>query len=308
MAPSLVGIDYQFLACGDVFTQGLVHAAADLGLRYTHFDWRDSNAIRAIERTAPDLLFVVHGRQFSKRFGEFRQRPARTAIWLLDEPYEVDDTARFSAQYDYTFVCDPATLGRHHASTYLPVCYDPHAHTSGDEPRPYTVGFIGGGNRTRDRYLAALARAGFLSYVIGGTWTSPEVNRVCVARNISPRETAARYRATRIVLNVFREKHHYNREGIVATSLNPRVYEAFACGALVISEWRPEADRLVPEMPTFRTEAECLALVADYLAHPEKAEAVRLACWARIRPHTYAARLRTVLDAVGLAAPVEAVA
>jgi hypothetical protein len=308
MTPRIFGIDYQFLACGDVFTQGLVHAAADLGLGYSHADWRDGGAILQIERQAPDLLFVVHGRQFSKRFGEFRQRPARTAIWLLDEPYEVDDTSRFSQQYDFAFVCDPVTLDRHRNATYLPTCYDPHIHYAGSEPRPYAVGFIGGGNRIRDRYLAALARAKFLGYVVGGTWTSPEVTRLCISRNISPRETAARYRATRIVLNVYREQHHYNRDGLVATSLNPRVYEAFACGTLVISEWRPEADRVVPEMPTFKTQAECLSLVEHYLTHPDEAEAVRLACWSRIRPHTYEARLRTVLDACGLALPTEAVA
>ena len=304
-APRVFGVDYQFLACGDVFTQGLASAAADLGVVYSHAESRNSNLAALVDRFRPDALVVVHGRYATPRLrDQVKRYPA--AIWLLDEPYEVDDTARFSSVYTRAFVNDAATLHRHERSAYLPVCYDRHAHTPGAGPRPYQVGFIGGANRTRDRYLAALARAGFLGYVIGGKWTSPEVTRLCAAPNVSPRETAARYRSTQIILNVWREQHHYNREGIAATALNPRVYEAFACGALVVSEWRPETDTLLPEMPTFHTVDQCLEVMGDLLAHPEKAEALRLACLARVAPHTYTARLATMLTALGIETAKEA--
>jgi hypothetical protein len=304
MTPRLrvFGVDYQFLSCGDVFTRGLAAAASELGLDYRHADCLASDLDKQILRHHPDLVFVVHGRKFARRYGN-AFRDLHTAIWLLDEPYEVDDTSRFSANFTHAFLSDPATLDRHEHSTSLPVCYDPYVHTPSSAPRPYPVGFIGGGNRTRDRYLAALVKAGLLGYVIGGAWTSPEVSRICVSRNVLPNETAARYQSTRIVLNVFRETHHFNTQKVPATSLNPRVYEAFACGALVVSEWRPEADRLVPEMPVFHSEDECVSLITDLLAQPDKAEAIRLACWARIRPHTYTARLRTVLEVCGLRQP-----
>jgi spore maturation protein CgeB len=301
-------VDYQFLSCGDVFTQGLAHAAQELGLVYAHAESRDPNLATLVQRFAPDLLLVVHGRIATPRLGPLVST-LPSGIWLLDEPYEVDDCEVTAKHFDHVFVNDSATLDRYDGrATYLPVAYDPQVHTPGAGGRPYAVGFIGGGNRTRDRYLAALARAGHLSYVIGGAWGSPEVNRLCVSKNVAPRETAARYQHTRIVLNVFREVHHYNREGIAATSLNPRVYEALACGALVVSEWRPEADRLLPEMPTFRSERECVGLVADLLAHPEEAESHRRACADRIRPHTYRARLETMLEVCGVAMPAERVA
>lgn len=307
MTPRVFVVDYNFLACGSVFTDGLAHAAQELGLVYAHAESRDPNLATLIQRFAPDLLLVVHGRIATWRLGTLVST-IPSGVWLLDEPYEVDDTSRFSGRYGHAFVCDPSTLHRHERSSYLPVCYDPQVHTSGAGDRPYSVGFIGGGNRTRDRYLASLARAGHLDYVIGGPWDSPEVRHLCVSPNVSPRETAARYAKTRIVVNVFREVHHFNREGIAATSLNPRVYEALACGALITSEWRPEADRLLPEMPTFRSERECVELVADLLAHPAEAEARRRACAARIRPHTYRARLETMLEVCGVAMPAERVA
>jgi hypothetical protein len=292
MSARVFGVDYQFLSCGDVFTQGLAHAAADLGIEYQHADWNTPALDAEVQRFNPDLLFVVHGRRFSERWARVWRR---SAVWLLDEPYEVDDTSRWSARFDQVFLSDPATLERHREASYLPVCYDPHVHVAAAGPKLHAVGFIGGGNRTRDRYLAALAAAGHLSYVVGGRWSDTQVAARCLSANIPPAATAALYQATRLVVNVFRDVHHFNRHAIPATALNPRVYEATACGALVVSEWRPEIDTLVPELPTFRTVDECVALVAELLEQPDRAERIRQQCVARLAPHTYAARLQTVL-------------
>jgi len=298
--PRVFVVDYQFLSCGDVFTKGLAHAAADLGVAYEHGLWDAPDLAHRIAAFKPDLLLVVHGRRFSRRFGRLAGN-FQTAVWLLDEPYEVDDTAQFSSEFDHVFVSDPGTLHRHLSASYLPVCYDPHAHTPGAGPRLFDVGFSGGGNPTRDRYLGALADSGLLTYVVGGAWGHQGVNAVCQSPNIAPAATAEYYRNTRIVLNVFREVHHFNAQRIPATSLNPRVYEATACGALVVSEWRPEVDRVVPELPTFHSEAECVSLIRNLLADPGKAETIRARCAERLVGHTYAARLQAVLDVVGLA-------
>ncbi len=293
------GVDYQFLSCGDVFTQGLAHAAADMGMPYAHADWSVSDLLAQVKAFEPDVLLVVHGRRFCSGHRPEAFAP-QTAVWLLDEPYEVDDTASRSHLFDHVFVNDRATLDRHPHASYLPVCYDPHVHFADESPRWRRVGFIGGGNPTRDRYLAALASADLLDYVIGGTWSDPLVNHRCLAHNISPDMTASLYRQTRIILNVFREVHHFNREGIAATAMNPRIYEALACGSLVVSEWRPEIAELVPELPTFTAEDECVELIRTLLADPAHAETIRLACADRLQAHIYANRLQTVLSRIGL--------
>ncbi len=301
MTPSRVfGVTYQFLSCGDVFTRGLVHAAEELGLVYEHADWNEGNLPRQIKDFAPDLLFVVHGRKFAAKWP--KPLAAQTAVWLLDEPYETDETASWSSRFDHVFISDPATLHRHTNATYLPVCYDHVLHKPGTGPRPHAVGFIGGGNTTRDRYLSVLAQQGLLTYVIGGPWDNANVQKLCRSKNIPASQTVHWYQQTQIVLNVFRERHHYNRQNIPATSLNPRVYEATACGALVISEWRPELDTLCPELPTFRTVDECVALVRAFVRDPDRAGAVQRQCAARLKDHTYAARLQTVLQTVAIGA------
>ena len=70
--PRVFGVTYQFLSCGAVFTDGLVHAAAALGVDYQHALWDVPDLQARIQRFQPQLIFVVHGRRFARGFG----RPA----------------------------------------------------------------------------------------------------------------------------------------------------------------------------------------------------------------------------------------
>lgn len=292
---SVFFVNYNFLSCGHVFRDGLANAANGLGVKCEATSWDDSQLPQKVSAFDPELLFVVHGRKFSGRWrSEFANR--RSAVWLLDEPYEVDDTSRFSSQFGSVFLNDPGTLSRHSNAHYLPVCYDPATCTYlPAEARQHAVGFIGGHNPQREEALARLARNGMLSYVVGGPWYAPEVNRLCLSGNIPADETVRLYRDTQIVVNLFRTKHHFNRTGIPAFSLNPRVYEGLGCGALVISEYRPELDALCPEMPTFRTLEEMEAQVDRFLHDEELYSRIRKACIRRLATHTYAQRLAAVL-------------
>ena len=77
--------------------------------------------------------------------------------------------------------------------------------------------------------------------------------------------------------------------------MNPRIYEALACGALVISEARPEIGERIPELPVFHSDEELLSCVTRYLSSPADLEATRQACLRRVTTDTYAGRLRSVI-------------
>jgi len=219
-------VHYRFLSCGTVFQTGLREAAAQLGVAQEHADWDDAKLPLKLERFAPDLLFVVHGRRFAQRWGQ-RLAKWRSAVWLLDEPYEVDDTSAWSGQFDTVFVNDPSTLSRHRNAYELPVAYAPALHHGTPEAaRPLSVGFIGGANATREAMLSGLARRGLLDYVVGGPWREARLAELSLASNVPAERTAALYRETLIVLNVFRDRHHYNRKGLPGLAMNPRVIEA----------------------------------------------------------------------------------
>jgi hypothetical protein len=160
----------------------------------------------------------------------------------------------------------------------------------------HRVGFIGGANPARESLLGGLARRGLLDYVVGGPWRDARLRVLCRADNVPAEQTAALYRDTAIVVNVFRDRHHFNRAGIDARAMNPRICEALACGALVISEPREDLARLVPELPTFRSEAEAATLIESFLGNPSERLRIQRACNARLADATYAERLRSVMD------------
>ena len=291
-------INYKFLSCGEVFTDGLRNAATSLDLNFREAYWDDPQLATKIDDFAPDWLFVVHGRRFIEKWrGSFPS--INKAVWLLDEPYEVDDTSRWSSEFDTVFVNDPNTLDRHPNAHYLPVAYDPEVHFENGNTRKYNVGFIGGHNEVRERYLLTLHEAGYLSYVVGGPWRSPALQSICLAPNIAAADTSDLYRQTRIVLNVFREVHHFNRDGIKPYSMNPRVYEALACGAVVVSEARREVSEVFPELPLFSDSRQLLDKIGT-LQHDNEAYAhVKSSCQKRVQAHSYKDRLRRVLEILG---------
>lgn len=288
-------VHYRFLSCGEVFTHGLRNAARELGLVYQDAYWDDAGLPQKVRAFNPDVLFVVHGRKFVQRWGD-RFCGYHSAVWLLDEPYEVDDTARWSATFGTVFLNDPMTLARHRNAHYLPVAYDPYIHRETADGKKYSVGFIGGQNQTRETFLLQLLEAEQLNYLVGGPWRAPALRRLTLAANIAAEKTAELYQQTRIVVNIFRDVHHFNQQGIQAYSLNPRIYEALACGALVVSEDRLEIKEVFPKLPVFTKPANMIADIRELLADSVEFEHIRQDCHRQLSAHSYAARLQRVLE------------
>lgn len=84
---------------------------------------------------------------------------------------------------------------------------------------------------------------------------------------------------------------------------NYRLYEATGVGTLLLTDWKenlPEMFEPEREVATYRTPGECAGRIAHYLAHPEEREAVARAGQARtLRDHTFARRIRELLDLLG---------
>ncbi len=299
MKPKVFGVDMTFLAAADVFRTGLDFAAKELDIEFKSMLWDDPAFQSTVEDFAPDLMLVIHGRSFAKQWaGKFDHY--KKALWLVDEPYEVDSSVQYSPQFDFVFLNDSVTLDMHRNAHYLPTCYDPNIHHVNGAERIYKAGFIGGHNSEREEFLKGAARAGHLDYVIGGPWRHKSLKQIWKAHNVRPHETAAMYQQSKIIINAWRlntgrKGNRMNLREITPYSMNPRVYESLACGALCVSEWRPEIDKVFPDLPTFDTRRELVTILDHLLSDPEYFEAKLSACRARLSGHTYADRLRTVL-------------
>src|SRR6185369_5497103 len=61
-------VNYRFLSCGDVFRDCLRHGAQELNIDHDEAYWDDPQLPQKVRAFSPDLLFVVHGRMFAKRW------------------------------------------------------------------------------------------------------------------------------------------------------------------------------------------------------------------------------------------------
>src|SRR5207249_3429815 len=54
-------VHHKFVTCGNVFHDGLAHAAGQLGVESKATQWDDPDLVRKVDDFNPDLLFVVNG-------------------------------------------------------------------------------------------------------------------------------------------------------------------------------------------------------------------------------------------------------
>jgi spore maturation protein CgeB len=256
----------------------------------------------------PDLLFAVHGRTVpADVLAAWRKEGIPTAVYLLDEPYEVDLTTTWARNFDWVFSVDRATVPVHAAfsrAVHLPLGYDATIFRP-DGPRIESeILVLGSPFQTRDEFLRPLIdRMGERI-----TWVGPGWRNVTSAGKhheglVSPEGCAAYYRGAQIVINIHRDSFwsHFgdlNKSRIEATHLNPRYWEAGACRAFQLTSWRPDLEAFAPESPSFRTPVELLNLVERFSADANARSVVSSAVLARLAKHDYRHRAQAILETV----------
>lgn len=126
---------------------------------------------------------------------------------------------------------------------------------------------------------------------------------------VSDDDLIALYSRSHISLGFLEVYDQHDPSRPVTQHLHLREFEAPMCGALYCTGYTDElAEMFEPdkEVLVYRNQHELLDKVRYYLAHPEKAETVRLAGRARaLRDHTYQRRLRQLFATLGLSSEIE---
>ena len=138
-----------------------------------------------------------------------------------------------------------------------------------DESLKTDILFVGSNWHTRTSLIYAL-ESGFHVSVYGYNWLGIIPNEMYKASFIPNTELNRYYSSAKIVLNDHRpdmKKHGF---------INNRIYDATACGTLVISDYMPEIEEIYGNsIPMYKTK-EDLALLIDFYLKNEK-ERLKLA-------------------------------
>lgn len=246
-----------------------------------------------------------------------RDAGVNVALIATESPYDAPHEMRLAALVDGVFTCErtmvPAFARVTPHAFYLPHAWHPGVHTMG-QPGPqapqvlaHDVVFVGTYFDERVAFLASIDWTGIDLGLYGNTddidVTTADGQRLApfIRGGYVPNHvTAALYRRAAVGLNLHRRSKGYQTGEYIAEgeaeSLNPRCYELAAVGAYFITDYRPEADDVFGgAVATFRTPAECEALIRRALADQAWRAAGAEAAQRAVRGHTWVDRAGRVL-------------
>lgn len=258
----------------------------------------------------PCLFFAVHGAYISpEAVMRYRNLGIPTAVYLLDEPYEVDRSTLWARFYNWVFSVDRATLPVHsqysHAE-YLPLGFDEYVfHPEGPSIKSEIL-VLGSCYGTRSNLLGPLLKK-WGQHI---TWVGPRWKQLCsegthIDQYVSPEQCAQLYRGANIVLNIHRDSYwsHFgnlNRRKIIATHLNPRFWEAAACRSCQLITPRDDLQNFAPEANSFSTHEELDCQLELFTGNQEARDQCAAYIFCQTRENSYLNRSRHVAQITGL--------
>lgn len=265
----------------------------------------------------PDLVFVIRGSKLSADTLRAMSSAVRI-IWFHDSAKRSDIRPEQLEQYDRIYVFeagDVPWLAQAHGlkARFLPMGFDPEIY----RPLPgveqdIDLFFVGKYYPARRALLERLARdfperrlafyGRYLRYREPATWLQFLGYRATgrggtfVNKSLNPAEINRMYARSKICLNM----HHAQS----SHGCNPRVYEIMGAGAFQLVDDLPYLRETLDDvLARYGDYDQLKALVQRYLEDAdERRQSVALARSVALAQHTFARRVRQVLDDCGLAA------
>jgi spore maturation protein CgeB len=267
----------------------------------------EKRMLRAVEDARPDFFLTLYGANISGGvLAQLRERGVPTANWWLNDPFQFERATKILPAYDFAFSNARGSVEGYAARGirnvhFLPTACEPSVH----RPLPARamacdVSFAGDWSAMREEIAGKLVAAG-VDLRIFGPWrrklaTDSPLRPRLEHGFFTPQRMAEIFAACKATLNIhtWRGKFDYG--------LNPRVFEAAACGTPQLVDWKRELDELFDEseraaMLVYRTDEELIDK-ARQLPTDLRDKAVAASASIRER-HSYLARMRELLRICG---------
>lgn len=206
-----------------------------------------------------------------------------SAFWAIDTHINPERLLRRTRAVDFVFAaqCNGVELLRKHGINclgWLPLACDPDIHRRHSMPLEFDTCLVATLGTPGRRELAEFVQHTFPRSFVGQRFFD---------------EMARTYSASRIVLNQS-----------IAGDINMRVFEALACGALLVTDdvYNNGLAKLFQErkhLVTYRSLSELATIVEHYLTHKDEADRIAAAGRAEaIARHSYVHRMQTLLQMI----------
>jgi spore maturation protein CgeB len=265
--------------------------------------------LAGIEEHRPELFLALYGVNVSQRvLAELGRRRALRVNWWLNDPFQWQRALKILPGYDIAFtnarysVDAYAAAGLKHVH-FLPSACDASVHHPLDgAPMRYELSFAGDWSALREALVERLCRAG-VDVRLFGPWRrklargSPLRPRLTHGF-FTPQRMVEIFAASKATLNV------HTWRGRFDFGLNPRVFEAGACGTPQLVDHKRELDELFTSaeragMLIYRDDEELVRLARSLPARAAELKSAALAAAPAFqREHSYRARASELLRVV----------
>src|SRR5258706_4881066 len=264
--------------------------------------------LAAVESARPDLFVTLFGVNVADRvLAAVRARGAASANWWLNDPFQFERSAGILPAYDFAF-----TNARYSVEAYaargirnvhfLPTACEPSVHRPLAARTPACdISFAGDWSAMREQIVAALAGRG-VDIRIFGPWRRKLDRRSPLRSRLehgffTPQRMAEIFAASKATLNI------HTWRGRFDYGLNPRVFEAAACGVPQLVDHKRELDELFDaneraSLLVYRSDEELLQQCRRKDLDELRPQAVAASASIREK-HSYLARARELLRVCG---------
>jgi spore maturation protein CgeB len=267
----------------------------------------------------PDVAITLVGFKFPIKLVKWlKTQQVKTVVWFTEDPYFMDQTELLLQNYDFVFTIDTAALDYyknigHHQVYHLPLGTEPNVFRPKQiEPKYKSdICLVGFPYPDRIHYIQILLQNTSYKISVVGNWKKylnrfrNHPNLVIHEGWVEPSISANYYNGSNIVFNTHRPfnlKENKNRLGVVGKSINNRTFDAAACGAFQLIEFKEDlpnhfiADE---EIISFKNHQELIEKINYYM--PIKEERQRIAVNARnrvLKDHTFEKRIDRMLTII----------
>ena len=267
----------------------------------------ESRLVASVAEHRPEFFLALYGVNVSQRvLAELRARRTTTANWWLNDPFQWQRALNFLGDYDFAFTNAKYSVDAYLAAglrhvRFLPSACDAVLHRPLDGvPLRSALSFAGDWSPLRERLAERLVSEG-VDLRIYGPWRrkigpdSPVRARL-EHGFFTPERMVEIFASCRATLNIHTWRDRFD------FGLNPRVFEAGACGTPQLVDHKRELDEIFTReqragMLVYRTDDELVALARSLPA--EIKSAALAAALSFQREHSYRARCAEILRVMG---------
>ena len=276
-------------------------------LRKDAADVVEARLIEAVAIERPDFFLALYGVNVSRRvLAELRARRTLTANWWLNDPFQWQRALKFLGDYDFAFTNAKYSVDAYRAAglkhvRFLPSACDASLHRplEGVAVRS-ALSFAGDWSPLRERLAERLASEGVDLRVYGPWRRKLRPGSPLAARLehgfFTPERMVEIFASSRATLNIHTWRDRFD------FGLNPRVFEAGACGTPQLVDHKRELDEIfTPEqragMLIYRSDDELASLARSMPADIKSAALAAAPSFQR--EHSYRARCAELLRVMG---------